>query len=117
MIMNKYKKDAIVFKAFCDESRLRIIELIKKGETCSCVLLEDLTISQSTLSHHMKILSESGIVISRIDGKRTMYRISEEAIAKTLALLEDILIFNDSIKTECDCTSKKKQITAAYSEK
>ena len=89
--MKNYNKIALVFKAFCDTSRLRIIELIKEGETCSCILLEDLTISQSTLSHHMKILVESGMVLSRRDGKRTMYKLSYDGIDYAKKMLEDII--------------------------
>ena len=45
-----------VFKAFTDESRVRVLELLCDGEQCACVLLDDLKIKQPTLSHHMKIL-------------------------------------------------------------
>ena len=65
----QYKEQAIIFKAFCDENRLMILEMLRDGEKCACVLLERLNISQSTLSHHMKILVDSGIVVSRKDGK------------------------------------------------
>lgn len=92
MIMNLYKQNARIFKAFCDESRLRIIDLIRASdEVCACVLLEDLSISQSTLSHHMKILVESGLVSSRKDGKRTMYSLSKDCIKKSIGILEDML--------------------------
>ena len=51
-----------VFRAFSDERRLRVLELLAEGEKCACVLLEELEISQPTLSYHMKILRRSGIV-------------------------------------------------------
>ena len=63
--MRDHAADAKVFKAFCDENRLQILEMLRSGEKCACVLLENLQISQSTLSHHMKILCDSGIVASR----------------------------------------------------
>ena len=50
---SEYIENAKVFKAFCDENRLRILELLRSGEKCACKLLEELHISQSTLSHHM----------------------------------------------------------------
>jgi len=59
---NKYLDNARVFKAFCDENRLMILEMLQSGEKCACVLLEKLEIAQSTLSHHMKLLVDSGIV-------------------------------------------------------
>ncbi|MFA9375964.1 MAG: ArsR/SmtB family transcription factor [Lachnotalea sp.] len=78
---------AKVFKAFCDERRLEILELLQNGEQCACKLLEELDISQSTLSHHMKTLCDSGIVISRKEGKWTHYSISKEASKQAADLL------------------------------
>ena len=75
--MNGYKNDAIIFKALCDEKRLSILGLLKGGEKCACVLMEELNIAQSALSYHMKILCESGIVTSRQEGKWTHYTISK----------------------------------------
>ncbi len=69
-------ENAKIFKAFCDENRLQILELLQNGEKCACVLLEKLAIGQSTLSHHMKILVQSGIVQARNEGKWTYYSIS-----------------------------------------
>lgn len=74
--MRDYAADAKVFKAFCDENRLQILEQLRSGDKCSCVLLKKLHISQSTLSYHMKILCDSGIVIGRAEGKWTHYGIS-----------------------------------------
>lgn len=67
---------ALIFKAFCDENRVRIIKSLRSGEKCACKLLEELNITQPTLSHHMKILCDSGIVVGRKDGKRIHYSIS-----------------------------------------
>ncbi|MFR1872123.1 MAG: ArsR/SmtB family transcription factor [Coprococcus sp.] len=75
--MNGYKNDTIIFKALCDEKRLSILKLLKGGEKCACVLMEELNIAQSALSYHMKILCESGIVTSRQEGKWTHYTISK----------------------------------------
>ncbi len=74
--MNNHEKNAKVFKAFCDENRLQILKLLQSGEKCACILLEQLNIGQSTLSHHMKILVQSGIVEARNEGKWTYYSIS-----------------------------------------
>ena len=74
------KKVAIIFKAFCDENRVRILKLLNSGEKCACNLLEELEITQPTLSHHMKILCDSGIVVSRKEGKWMHYSISGEGV-------------------------------------
>ena len=90
--MQDYKQNALIFKAFCDESRLRIVDLIRAtDEICACVLLEDLSISQPTLSHHMKILVESGLVSSRKEGKRIMYSLSTDSIKKSINILNKLL--------------------------
>ena len=71
--MRNHSEDAKVFKAFCDVNRLRILEMLSTGEKCACKLLDELQIGQSTLSHHMKILCESGVVVGRKEGKWTSY--------------------------------------------
>ena len=58
-----------VLKALGDEKRLRILSLLRQGERCACVLLEDLNLSQPTLSHHMKILCDANLVTGRREGK------------------------------------------------
>ena len=87
---NKYKNNAKVFKAFCDENRLMILDMLQSGEKCACHLLEQIDIGQSTLSHHMKILCESGIVNSRKEGKWTYYSISPEGSNYAHELLKEL---------------------------
>lgn len=72
------KRTAVIFKAFCDENRIRILQLLSDGEKCACKLLEEMNITQPTLSHHMKILCDSGIVEGRKEGKWMHYSISKE---------------------------------------
>jgi ArsR family transcriptional regulator len=83
-------KNAKIFKAFCDETRLMVLELLRSGEKCACVLLEKVMVGQSTLSHHMKILVESGIVAARKEGKWTYYSISEEGNETAARLLKEL---------------------------
>lgn len=83
-------QNAAIFKAFCDENRLGILELLRSGEKCACVLAERMEIGQSALSYHMKILVSSGIVIARQEGKWTYYRISAEGSAHAAELLNKI---------------------------
>ncbi|MBQ2683597.1 MAG: winged helix-turn-helix transcriptional regulator [Thermoguttaceae bacterium] len=84
------KKTADIFKAFCDENRVKILKLLQGGEKCACVLLDDLRISQPTLSHHMKILCDSGIVVGRKEGKWMHYSISQEGAQKAVSVLQDM---------------------------
>jgi ArsR family transcriptional regulator len=67
---------ADLFKALSDETRIAALRLLKDGEQCACVLLDEVDVGQSTLSHHMKILVQSGIVNARKQGKWTYYSIA-----------------------------------------
>jgi len=85
-----YERHVKVFKAFCDSKRLRILELLRGGEKCACVLIELMDMRQSALSYHMKILVESGVVESRQEGKWTHYNISEKGSAYARDLLKEL---------------------------
>ena len=67
-----YQDQAKVFKALCDPKRIAILQLLRSGEKCACVLLDSLELTQSGLSYHMKILCESGLVSSRPEGRTTV---------------------------------------------
>ncbi len=63
------KKDlALLFKSLSDANRLMILELLIKGQTCGCTLIDELSIKQPTLSYHLKLLSDSGLVTSYKEG-------------------------------------------------
>lgn len=100
-----HDKNARIFKAFCDEKRLAILELLRSGEKCACVLLEDLEMGQSGLSYHMKILCGSGVVESRQEGKWTHYRISEQGSREALLLLRAITT-PDAAANDSGCCNK-----------
>ena len=90
----KYEKMAKVFKALSDPNRLIILEMLKSGENCSCKILEELHIGQSTLSHHMKILYDSKIIKYRKDGKWSYYSFNEEGCCNLKKILDEILNYN-----------------------
>lgn len=85
-----YIKKAKLFKAFCDENRLQILDRLKNGEECACYLLDELKITQPTLSHHMKILCDADVVIARKEGKWTHYSLSDAGILEALEYLETL---------------------------
>jgi len=76
---NTFAANALLFKALSDSNRLQIIDLLNRGEQCACHLLEHFSISQPTLSHHLKILCDSGLVVARKEGKMTMYAMNSDA--------------------------------------
>ncbi|MEM1484866.1 metalloregulator ArsR/SmtB family transcription factor [Oscillospiraceae bacterium PP1C4] len=99
---NTHEKNAKIFKAFCDEKRLAILELLRSGEKCACVLIDQMGIGQSSLSYHMKILCESGVVDSRQEGKWTHYRLSESGSKYAAELLVQLTTpYAEQIPDEC----------------
>lgn len=98
------KKIAMVFKAFCDENRIRILKLLATGEKCACKLLEEIDITQPTMSHHMKILCDSGIVVGRKEGKWMHYSISQEGSETAVKYLKELTIITclDADKSCCE---------------
>lgn len=73
------KRYASMMKALGDESRLKIFDMLSNGELCACKVLEEFNITQPTLSYHMKILCDSGLVNGRRDGIWMKYTINKEA--------------------------------------
>lgn len=79
---------AKIFRALGDETRLNIVGMLEEGELCAADLLKSVSIVQSTLSHHMKILCESGAVNCRREGRWSYYSINQEALEKASAYLK-----------------------------
>ena len=84
------KRIASMFKAFCDENRLQILYLLRDGEMCACSILDEMHITQPTLSHHMKILCDSGVVVGRKEGKWMHYSISEDGLKNAIHYLNEL---------------------------
>ena len=95
------KKLSVIFKAFCDENRIRILEQLVTGEKCACVLLDNLHITQPTLSHHMKTLCDSGIVIGRKEGKWMHYSISSEGVNYAIKCLQTLTAADETKDRSC----------------
>ncbi len=99
--MESCQESAKVFKALCDPKRLAILEQLRSGEKCACVLQEPMNLTQSGLSYHMKILCDSGLVVSRQEGKWTHYRLSEAGRDKAVKLLLSITTPVTNSKDQC----------------
>ena len=95
------KRTADIFKAFCDENRVKILKMLRSGEKCACVILEDMNITQPTLSHHMKILCDSGIVKGRKEGKWIHYSIDEIGSKKALEILSELIFVSPDKNEKC----------------
>ena len=101
-MMNE-RRAAAIFKAFCDENRIRIIKSLRSGEKCACKLLEEINVTQPTLSHHMKILCDAEIVAGRKEGKWTYYSISEKGVKQAKECLEQLTTLEVEYKIESCC--------------
>ena len=71
---------ALICRALGDSNRLKIVRMLSDGEKCACKLLETFEITQPTLSHHMKILCDCGLVNTQKVGKWSHYSLSCETL-------------------------------------
>jgi ArsR family transcriptional regulator len=88
-----------IIKAISDETRLKIVDMLSCGEMCACDILELVDISQSTLSYHMKILTECGLINGVKDGSWMRYSINKEKSDSLLSFLNKLV----KEKEECIC--------------
>ena len=103
-----YREDVKRMKALTDENRLAILLALQHGEKCGCELLEELNITQPTLSHHMRILADSGLVAYYKEGKWMHYSISAK----------DVQEFRDMVGSyaRCDCETDSSVICRCENE-
>ena len=97
-----HKEDAKVFKALSDENRLQILCQLSGTEKCACVLLDTLNISQPTLSHHMRILVDAGLVVGRKEGKWMHYSVSSEGSETAVEYLNELTKLKNAACCEAD---------------
>ncbi|HRR03506.1 MAG TPA: metalloregulator ArsR/SmtB family transcription factor, partial [Treponemataceae bacterium] len=73
-----FVRGSALFKALADETRSKIVHILSCGEVCACELLDYFDLSQPTLSHHLGILVDSGLVRARPEGKWTRYSLNRD---------------------------------------
>ena len=97
----KQNKIAKYAKALAHPARIAILELLLKKQSCICgVIVDELPLSQSTVSQHLKELKDAGIIKGEISGVKTCYCINEK-VWKEVQLL--INIFFDSLSEKNNC--------------
>jgi len=97
--MRSYGDYVSVMKALADETRLKIIDMLSCGQMCACKILEAFDITQPTLSYHMKILTEAGLVTGVRDGAWMRYSLNQETIQGLKGFITEIT----SPKDDCIC--------------
>ena len=100
-----YADNVLLIKALADETRLKIIDMLSCGELCACKILDHFNITQPTLSYHMKILTESGLVNGRREGAWMYYSLNAENINGLL----DFLNVLTKPKENCICKACSKE--------
>lgn len=73
-----------LLKGFADPTRLRLLWLLREGEVCVHVLVETLGMSQSAVSHQLRLLRDAGLVVGRRSGRHVYYRLSDEHVRRLL---------------------------------
>ncbi|HDK7138444.1 TPA: winged helix-turn-helix transcriptional regulator [Clostridium botulinum] len=99
-----YDDNAKIIKALSDGSRLKIIDILSCGEKCACDILEHFGFTQPTLSHHMKVLIDCGLVESRKEGLWSYYSLNITNCNKLILFFMNIITDTD----ECICKDKTK---------
>ena len=94
-----------ILKALADDTRMQIFEMLRGGTLCGCKILEQLNITQPTLSHHMKVLEKEELVHVTKKGKWHHYSLNQD----TAALLINGLSKTLSNTEDCICKITNKQ--------
>ncbi len=92
-----YQRSAELFKVLSDENRLKIIELLIKGETCGCNLVDQLPISQPTLSYHLKMLHDVGLTRVEKIGNRINHYINKDILKDLNEVLNTFLNLKETV--------------------
>lgn len=87
MVKEKYD-NAAIFKALGDGTRLKIFTMLSDSELCACNILEEFQITQPTLSYHMKVLTDCGLVRGVRDGAWMKYSVNPVALRSVSKLFE-----------------------------
>lgn len=79
-----------IFKALSDKNRLRIVKMLEQKSMCVCEITEILQLANSTVSRHLSILKNAGLIVSQKEGRWINYKINPES-DKYVNALKDIM--------------------------
>ena len=94
-----------IFKALADDNRLEFLSSLMNGAKCGCELIDALGIGQSTLSHHMRILCDAGLVDACKEGKWMHYSLSAEGSALARETLQQYTLSSEQASDYQKCDS------------
>lgn len=79
------------FKTLSHPIRIKILRTLEQGERCVCEIIEELDVEQSNLSQHLSVLKKQGIIDSRKDGQKVIYRIVHNSVFDVVSAAEKTL--------------------------
>lgn len=103
-LKSDYENNAKIIKALADPSRLKIIDILSCGERCACEILKHFDFTQPTLSHHMKVLADCGLIESRKEGVWSHYSLNTTNCNKLILFLMNLITDTE----DCICKDKPK---------
>ena len=103
-----YTEYARLFKALSDPKRLKIVHMLAGGELCACKILEEFHITQPTLSHDMKLLTDTGLVIPRREGKWTHYSLNKARVGEICRAAEGLMVPETGTMV-CGCGKEERK--------
>jgi ArsR family transcriptional regulator len=109
--MINYDENAKILKVLSDANRLKIIDILSCGERCACDILEHFDFTQPTLSHHMRVLSDAGLVNVRKDGQWNYYSLNMVECNKIIMSLMNII----NQTNDCICYGLRKDNNSSCS--
>jgi len=98
-----FKRGTELMKALSDETRVRIVHILSCGELCACDIQEYFDLTQPTLSHHLALLVDAGLVTARREGKWAHYSLT----GASFDALGDFVKTISSPSANCDCKKIK----------
>lgn len=102
---SEYEINSKILKALSDPNRLKIIDLLSCGEKCACEILESFKFTQPTLSHHMKVLIDCGLIEARKDGIWNQYKLKVNNANKLVLFLMNLI----TEKENCICNNQEDE--------
>ena len=83
---------AKIFKIIGDSNRLKILEVLREGENCQCEIIPLIEQSQPTVSRHLNLLEDAGLIRSRKDGTRVFYNVVDLHIFNLIDSIDENMI-------------------------
>ncbi|WP_455279330.1 ArsR/SmtB family transcription factor [[Eubacterium] cellulosolvens] len=89
---SKIEFKSMIFRALADPSRLKILNFLRTGERCACEIVPTIGFAQPTVSRHLKVLTDCGILTRRKEGNKMIYSVTSKIIYDLIDLVDSTFI-------------------------